>query len=358
MESIKVEQGINDKIIKDFIQLPSQLYKSECPQDRNTELNILNNKHVLSDTFEIMPFVAYKIDKNKEIVVARCIVTLYKEDEIGYIGFFECIDSRYVCSKLFEKVEDYIRSKNKTKIVGPVDSSFWIKYRFKHKSTLIFSETYTGEPYNKIYYTDLWRECGYNISDTYESNFYRLIEKDDMSEKLSNRLNMLNNKGYKIVKLKRRNFNKDIIKIYKLIKETYKNFPIYKDITQEQFVKLFKNLKYILNFSMVKLVYKDGNAVGFIINIPNYNTCNINNINILKLLKIRLKPKEYIIMYIGVKREHLGIGSALAEDTKRELYNKKCTSIGALVHKGKASGGYYKELIEHRTEYVILTKEI
>ena len=53
--------------------------------------------------------------------------------------------------------------------------------------------------------------------------------------------------------------------------------------------------------------------VGFFISIPNYNNkvYNLTLPNILKILTIKHKPKEYIMLYMGVEPEYKGLGSSL-----------------------------------------------
>ena len=96
--------------------------------------------------------------------------------------------------------------------------------------------------------------------------------------------------------------------------------------------------------------------VAFFINLPNYNNL-LNNITLnklVKIFKIKKNPKEYVLLYMGVDTTALGLGAALAELIKIELCNKKCTSIGALIHKGKVTNNFYNELIDNKYHYVLL----
>ena len=356
-----VVSRFDEQTIKDFLDIPKMLYEKDCPQDKTLEYDILHHQHCLSNQFTIKPFVVYDVTPDGKTPVARCLVTLYKDDDIAYIGFFESINNKNVADVLFKSAINYIISCEKTKVVGPVDCSFWLKYRFKHESTLDFKRSYTGEPYNKDYYVDLWKHCGFEISNTYESNFYRKPTLYDISDKLKNRLDWLKKNNYKLVNMNLFSFNKHFKKIYELIIDAYSGFPIYKPIDFKDFKYIFGNLKYLLNYSMVKLVYDGDKLAGFVVNIPNYNLYSVDNFNIInlfKILKARIKPKEYVLMYIAIDKSYLGIGSALAEATKNELVNNECTSIGALVIKGKVSGNYYKDLMTDKTTYVLLEKNL
>lgn len=361
-DNIKIIVCKSKKDIKDFLDFPKILYTNEYnPQDYKVEKQLLEGKHVLSNNFKITPIIAYQTNCDKHEVVARCIITEYENDNKAYIGLFESIDNSYVYLKFLKEIEDRCKKLGKSEMVGPVDASFWIRYRFKVESDREFTDTYTGEPYNKQIYTRMWKEAGFTEEDIYYSNIYRKVNESDFSEKGRLRLRQMVDKGYKIEKSSFRNFNKDIVVIYRLITELYSKFPIYKHITLEQFKKLFGGLRFILNYSMVYLVSKDNKKVAFFICVPNYRELNKEHSTIkkiFKLLKLRNKPKEYIMLYMGVEPKHLGLGYALAEVTKQELAKNGCTSVGALIHEGKATGIYYNKLIVGKTKYITLNKKI
>ena len=47
---------------------------------------------------------------------------------------------------------------------------------------------------------------------------------------------------------------------------------------------------------------------------------------------------------MGVAPEHAGLGNALSELLKHDLQRKNCTSVTALIHDGKVTGGFYRML--------------
>ena len=61
-------------------------------------------------------------------------------------------------------------------------------------------------------------------------------------------------------------------------------------------------------------------------------------------------------LYMGVKRDCLGLGSALSQQVVDRLKEKKASGISALIHSGKASGGYFKDKIKEQRKYVMLEK--
>ena len=352
--------GLTYKIKRDFLKIPSIIYsKKDCPQDKKTEKLILNGKHIISKDIQIMPFVAY--DDTKP--VARCLVTLYKNDNKAYLGYFDSIADTYVSDKLFQEIEKYARDKHKNEMVGPVDASFWINYRFRvmENQNEGYNRHFTGEPYNKDYYIRLWNNFGFEVLNTYKSNFYRHIRESDKFENYLTRKHEKLNEGYVIRSSNLTDFEDDLNAIYMLITKLYKTFPMYKHIDIDQFKHMFKSYKNVLNLRMVKLAFKDGELVGFVICFPNYGNNKLGKLTFRKLanlLYIVNNVSEYVVMYCGVDYKHLGLGKVLAEYVKDDLRINGCSSIGALIKQGKVTGAYYKELIVDNVEYVTFRKKV
>ena len=60
-------------------------------------------------------------------------------------------------------IEKFAKENKYKRIVGPVDASFWLKYRMK--INMFYKPPYTGEPYNKDYYYKLYNYfCFYHIA--------------------------------------------------------------------------------------------------------------------------------------------------------------------------------------------------
>ena len=141
----------------------------------------------------------------------------------------------------------------------------------------------------------------------------------------------------------------------------YKRFPGFKFITKEQFLLLYDSLKNLLNYDYVELAYKDGIFKGFSISVPNYNGLTLGKITIsklLKILKIKKKPSEYVALYMGAERDSLGLGAAFAEIIRQKLQRDQATAISALIHDGKVTGYYHDELYIGKIEYGLYQKNI
>lgn len=357
LNCIEIETDSSDRtrLIKDFLSLPKRLYrKDRNMEDASTVRKLLKGEHPLSGYFRLTPFVTYD-DKR---VVGRFAITAYENDETAYIGFFECINDTSVSGIMFETAYNYCRDRGYTSITGPVDASFWIKYRLKINRFDV--APYTGEPYNREYYPDLFKDAGYEIVQHYTSNEYRTIDETYVNEKYESRFREFAEKGYRIVSPEREDYDKAIDEVYRMISELYRDFPVFKDVSHDDFVRVFSSYKTIMNMSMTKMAYLGDKAVGFYVSIPDYGNIvyHLNPVNIMRILRLREKPQRYVMLYMGVDSAHTGLGKAMVYSIMKELKQSGLPSIGALARDGKVTQNYAHEEITDVYEYVLLERKI
>lgn len=338
-----------------FYHLPQELYKKEYrTQDLKLEKQILEEKHVLSSHFKVIPFIT--IDEQCR-VFCRCILTFYKEDKHAYIGFVESRKNVQAFQVMIKDVSDFAKKHGRNTLVGPLDASFWIGYRLKLNH---FEQPYMCEPYNLSYYKVLFEQAGFVICDKYQSNKFKIFTDKDVDKKCELRYYWSLEKGYKYLPVTYQSFDKQLKEIYTLLTRLYRTFPGYKEIREQEFFSMFRSLKFILDYDMVKLIYQDKKLVAFFICVPDYKnmTANLNLKNLIRIFKIKKKSKNYILLYMGVAQEHVGLGGALSHALKLELEKKKCSSIGALIHEGKTTNLYYRDAIVDSYEYALYQKKL
>ncbi len=350
-----IQFDAEEKYIDDFIGLAHKLYdRSTLTQNDSDLMSLLKGKHVLSDDFVLHKFCIY--DDNN--IVGRFAFTEYPNDDTIYIGFFECIDNSEVANFLFSNASEYAKLNGFKKIVGPLDASFWLKYRLKINE---FDRPYTGEPYNKDYYYKLFTQNGYIVRERYISAVYKSLDKSYNSQKFDRILSDFRKKGYRVESPDFSKWDEMVLDVHRLINKLYSDFPTYKPISLSSFSKLFSDYKKIIDPKMAKITYYKGEAVGFYISIPDYSNSvylKPSISNIISILKARYFPKSYIMLYIGAKREHLGVGIAMISAIMDELKRNGRVSIGALQRVCNKSQNYVRELIVKKYEYVLLEKEL
>lgn len=345
------------KYIEDFLALPKKLYeKKDLMQNEGEEYKLLSGKHILNKYFELYKLCLYEKDQ----IVGRLALTIYPDDSNAYIGFFECIDDKKYANEMFEAAYKLAKDRKMTKMIGPVDASFWIKYRLK--VNLFDRSPYISEPYNKDYYLNLFLESGFEIEEKYVSNIYKQLPKKGFEvKKFKERYEEFSQKGYKIISPNKKTWDKEIGEVYNLIMKLYSNFPIFKYLSEDDFKEIYSTYKTILDMSMVKLAYYEGQAVGFFIGMPDYGNRLYGKINlttILYMLRKRRKSSNYVLLYMGVDSKHKGLGKAMTQAIMDNLQTKQASSIGALIKKGKIVEEYVEEARKDQYEYVLLSKYI
>lgn len=339
------------KLQKLFIKLPSMIYSDDNLRDSKIEKQILNKTHPLSSEFEIFPYLV--LNENKK-PICRCILTYYPNDPIAYLGFFDSLDNKTAVQEMLFEIKQKAIADKKEKIVGPIDASIFINYRFKIDR---FDKTYTSEPYNKEYYPKLWEHSGFKICDKYVSNQLRKVEETDNDARIEKIYNRLLNKGYIFISPTDESFDRNLSDVYDLMMDLYSDFSGYKKISKEQFLTIYSSLKHVLNYDMVKLAYKDDELQAFCICVPNYGTLTRGKLTlskIAKIKKIKKSPTEYIVLYLGASPKALGLGVTLVQIIRNMLCQNGCTSIGALIKEGNVTGELYKDLYIDKFEYVLM----
>ena len=111
------------------MKLPKLLYaEKNNVQNEKDEKKILLGTHHLCKYFNLEKYLCY--DENNNLI-SRAIVTVYPNKREAYIGFFESFDNKDAVKQLFYEIERDLKNLSINKIIGPVDASFWIKYRLK-----------------------------------------------------------------------------------------------------------------------------------------------------------------------------------------------------------------------------------
>lgn len=344
------------KNIRKFLSLPSKLYtRKEITQNLQEEKRLLLGTHTLSHYFSVRGFLV--LDE-REKPLARCMVTLYPGEQEAFLGFFESVEDKVVSKLLFDEVHRFCREKGREKIIGPVDASFWIRYRFKVN---YFGRPYACEPYNKSYYPSLFELAGYHVRAEYFSNMYGRIPSSHSNAKHERRFLQMKERGYIIKNPEPEEFEESLREIYRMMIHLYSNFPAFRFISEQEFMELFSSLRYILKYDMVFMAYYKGKAVGFFVGIPDYANLIYGKLTPLKLWRvqrIKRQPQRYIMLYMGVEKEHLGLGTSLAYISESRLQELQAESVGALIQKGKVTGHYFQELIEEKFDYVLYEREV
>lgn len=337
--------------IQAFLDFPDQLYESEYRTEKKGELcALLEERHILSRYFTFFPLLVREDGR----LLARCVLTVYPGDETAYLGFFESRDDQEAVARLFAFAEEVAREHGCLALEGPMNASFWLGYRMKVSH---FGEKpYFTELYQHAYYPALWEANGFTKAAAYHSNVYAPVDGAMPDEKYRTRFEQFQEQGYTLRSPSRRSFPEDFRAVAQMIRELFRAFPVYKPIRTSEFLDLFAGMKVILNYRYVKLAFdRNGRAAGFVIAVPDYGELvskeKLRVRDTFRMLYTKWTTRRYVILYMGVRPGHEGLGSALVYSLMEEFRQKRIQAISSYIQEGKVSGSYVFASVVGQREY-------
>jgi len=276
MYKLKVIKSKKDKI--EFVKSQKLFYLNNqnfiVPYIKD-RLNLIDTeKNPFYNHSEIELYLCYDEDDNIVGRIAAIVNTnhnILHNDNVGFFGFFECINNQDVANILFKTAEQWLKNKGMEYIRGPVNPSMNDENSFLYEN---FDDLpYILMPYNPKYYNELAENYGfYKAKDLYA---YKLTTENFATDKMVRLYDNLI-KRYKItirnINLKNNSqFKEDI----KLIKEIYNkawelNWGFVK-LTDDEIDFFANDLKLIAEESLAFFIYSDNKIVGFHLALPDYN---------------------------------------------------------------------------------------
>lgn len=217
---------------------------------------------------------------------------------IGCIGEFETQKEQYGI-EILKKCEEILKEKKVELIVAPMNGNTWKKYR-----TLKYTNgdsPFVLENVNPIEHNEILLKAGFEEIYTYTST-RGLIEKAYQSEGLIRAEEKLKLENIRIRKFNKENYTQDLSKIYNVSKISFTRNPLYTPIEESEFIKQYEQYISMADEDVILIAQKDGNEVGFIFCIPNFNE-----------LKEGKELKTLIVKTVAVlpEYEHFAIGNVL-----------------------------------------------
>ena len=276
MSDIKVKQVLNSSDLELFIKFPMELYKGNpyyVPPLINEEKSIwMKEENPALQYSEAAQFLAYK---GENIVGKIAVMINHKEEkELGIrkvrFGWLDFIDDIEVSKSLINTAIEYAKSKEISKIEGPMgftnlDKAGMLTKGFDKLATMIGI-------YNFDYYPKHMEQLG--LVKEKEWVEFEINFPDTLPDKVEKFSRFIAEKyELELVKFK---VKKDILPLvdsmFKLLDDTYKNLSTYTPITEEQ-IKHYKEkyFKFIDKDYIVCIKDKSGSLISFAITMPSYS---------------------------------------------------------------------------------------
>jgi len=212
-------------------------------------------------------------------------------EKTGFFGFFECIDDQTVASALMTEAEDTLRARGMKLIRGPFNFSTneecgFLVQGFDRPPSLMM-------PYTKPYYLDVMTRLGYSKAKdllAYEYEYQGKIP--DYLVRVSRRLR--ERKQIVIRSINMRRFEEDVAEIFGIYNAAWSQNWGFIPVTDDEFRCTARDLKPIVDPSVVLIAEKEGRPVAFSVTLPDYNI-------LLKKMNGSLLPCGFLHFLLGRK---------------------------------------------------------
>jgi GNAT superfamily N-acetyltransferase len=272
--------------LKEFIKFPWQVYKG----DHNWVPPLIVERKDFLDR-EKNPFfkhaeVEFFLAKNNGKIVGRIAGIVnhnhneFHQEKAGFFGFFECIKDYDVAKALLDTVREWLQDKGMEIMRGPANFSSNEEWGF-------LLEGFGSPPvimmsYNPPYYLEFMERYGMvKAKDIYA---YFIDESLPTPERVVRIAENIKKKvGIKIRNVDLKDFGNEVQRIKEIYNSAWSKNWGFVPMTEEEFDRVAKDLKQIVDPHMVFIAEVKGKPSGFSLALPDFN-------QVLAKLKGRLFP--------------------------------------------------------------------
>jgi hypothetical protein len=214
-------------------------------------------------------------------------------DSVGFFGFFECINNQEVANKLFDTAKSWLAEHGCTSMRGPANPSSNDEYGllidgFEDTPRLMMT-------YNPKYYIDLIENYGFKKAKDLFA--YRIDnEKLCKSEKLVRIAELAKQRSKMVIRqINMKDFKNELEKVKYVYNKAWAPNWGFIPMTDEEIDNLAKDLKPLVEPSLVLFGEVEGKTVGFALVMLDYN-------EIIKDFKGKLLPFNWIKLFTQKKK--------------------------------------------------------
>jgi hypothetical protein len=298
MQEIKIKKVETKSDLNIFIKCQWKFYKNDpywvppLLMERKTLLS--KEKNPFFKNAEADYFIAYRNDEivGRIAAIKNDMHLKYHNDNSGFFGFFECINDQEVANALFDTAKKWLKEKGLSSMLGPANPS-------SNDEWGMLLEGFDDPPrllmtYNPKYYIDLC--SNYGMIKAKDLLAYKLENHKVMGSEKLKRVQQLARDRYKlkISQLDMKNFTKELEKVKFVYNKAWAPNWGFIPMTDEQIDAMAKDLKPLVEPSLVLFGEIDNQLVGFALVMLDYN-------HIFRQMNGRLLPFNFIKLFTKKK---------------------------------------------------------
>jgi hypothetical protein len=318
MGELIIKEVLTRKERREFIFLPDKVHKHEpvwLPPIYMDERELYNKKKNKSYQYaDAILLLAYRDNKpvGRIMGIVNNRYNAINNEQHGRFCFMECYNDKEVFHTLLAKVEEWVRMKGMTRIIGPLGFSDKDPQGFQIEG--FEYPQFMTSPNNSPYMPDLIEAEGYEKKVDLVNYLGKLPDKFPLIyEKVLSRVEK--NEEYKIIEF---NSKKDlkpyIIDVLELMNDTFEEIYGFVPLNDREKIDFAARYLPILDPKFIKVIETGGVLVGFAIGMPDLSI-GIRKANgrllpfgIFQILRESKRSKKLLMMLGGVKKAYRGKG--------------------------------------------------
>jgi len=320
---VNVIEAKTGKEMEEFIRLPFDLYKDDpfySPELIKDQKEHFSPANPFFKNATVRFFLAREGGKTLGRVAS--IVNQqhirYHNEKAGFFGFFESVNDPGIANTLLDAVSKDLRTAGMTVMRGPMDFSTNEQCGFLiegfHAPPMLMT------PYNPPYYPSLMQQCG--MTKAKDLLAFILDVPGELPEKVLRVARLAERRGIRVRQVEKKRFNEELRAFKEVYNEAWNMNWGFIPLTDDELEYLGKRLKPIAPPDMTLIAEKDGEPVGFLGLLPDFNSVlrkmqgRLNVISIIKALYYQRKITDLRLLLLGVKSayRHRGVDALMFKE--------------------------------------------
>lgn len=303
---------------KQFLEFPYQHYEDDelwVPPLRMEQKKLIDTqKNPFYNNADISLFLA---EQNGSVCGRIAAIedrryNAHHNTNVGFFGFFECINDPSVARLLFRVVKDWMRERGLSSILGPASPSMMDEVGilvdgFEHRPSFMM-------PYHKPYYDELLTSAGLKK----EMDLYAFrVTKESVSLARMERAEELvlkRNPNLRVRSVNLKDLKNEVQIVRHIFNKAWSQNWGFIPLTEEELASLAKDLRFVLDPEVAHIAEINGEPVGFSIALPDLNQAlqhmdgSLFPTGVFKFLWHRRNIDSIRTALMGVLPEHQGKG--------------------------------------------------
>ncbi len=336
MSELRIQPVQSRSEKKLFLEFPWKLYRNDpcwIPPLRMDQKELVGYRpHPFWEKNSIQTFLAFR---GKEVcgriaAIENRVHNEYRHEQMGFFGFFECIDDQDVAHGLLGAVREWLAQRRLFAVRGPTSPGF----NYMHGALIegFDSPPTFLMPYNPPYYPRLLESCGFRKAQ----DMYAYYGNLDMLPKSSAKLaplaeQIIQRYNIHLRPMSTSRFLEDVQSFLDIYNRSMVDHWGFAPMSAAEVEHMAKGLRWLIVPELAVAAEIDGKPIGAVFCLPDYNP-RIRRIDgrllplgIIRLLAGKRKIKKIRLLAANVLPEYQRIGVGLV-------------LLRALVPKGLAMG--------------------